>query len=306
MFKKSLAAVFVVASLAACGTSTTDSANTQSSAAAFPVTIDNAGTPVELATKPVSIISLSPTATEMLFAIGAGPQVVAVDDMSNFPAEAPKTDLSGFKPNVEAIVAKKPDLVVLADDMDKIVESLRAVNVPVLVEPAAQKIDDSYAQITQIGQATGHVQEATDLVTSMKSDIDAALAKIAKSDAELTYYHELDPTFYSVTSSTFIGQMYALAGLTNIADEANGAETGYPQLSAEYIVKANPTFIFLADVKCCSVNLSELSTRPGFDALDAVKSGNVVELDDDIASRWGPRTPELLTTIADALVKATK
>ena len=140
----------------------------------------------------------------------------------------------------------------------------------------------------------------------MKSDIDVALAKISKSDAEVTYYHELDPTFYSVTSATFIGQMYALAGLTNIADEANGADTGYPQLSAEYIIKANPSIIFLADVTCCSVTLAELSARPGFANLHAVKKGNVVELDDDIASRWGPRTPQLLNQIADALVTATK
>lgn len=306
MFKKSLAAVFVVASLAACGTSTPDTASTQAATAAFPVTVDNSGTPVEIKAKPVSIISLSPTATEMLFAIGAGPQVIAVDDMSNFPAEAPKTELSGFKPNVEAIVAKKPDLVVLSDDMDKIVESLRAVNVPVLVEPAAQKIEDSYEQLTQIGQATGNSEAAAQVIETMKKDIATALAKVTTSEEPLTYYHELDPTFYSITSSTFIGQMYSLAGLTNIADDADGADTGYPQLSSEFIVKANPSIIFLADVKCCSVNLAELSARPGFDALDAVKNGNVVELDDDIASRWGPRTPQLINAIADAIVAVNK
>ena len=306
MFKKSLAAVFVVASLAACGTSAPNSSSTQGNAAAFPVTIDNDGTPVAIAAKPVSIISLSPTATEMLFAIGAGPQVVAVDDLSNFPVEAPKTDISAFKPNAEAIVAKHPDLVVLSDDMDKIVESLRAVKIPVLVEPAAQKIEDSYAQLTQIGQATGNVDGAAKVVATMKSEVDAALAKITKSDSEVTYYHELDPTFYTVTSSTFIGQMYALAGLTNIADNATGAETGYPQLSAEYIVRANPDIIFLADVKCCSVSLAEISARPGLSRLSAIQKGNVVELDDDIASRWGPRTPELLNKIADALVAASK
>lgn len=305
MFKKTLAAVFVFASLAACGTSSApETANTPSSAASFPVTIDNAGTPVEIAAKPSAIISLSPTATEMLFAMGAGSQVVAVDDLSNFPAEAPKSDISAFKPNAEAIVAKKPDLVVLSDNMDKIVESLRAVNIPVLVEPAAATIDDTYAQLTQIGLATGNVEGAAKVVADMKAEIDAALAKITKSETPVTYYHELDPTFYSVTSATFIGQMYELAGLTNIADDASGSETGYPQLSAEYIVKANPDIIFLADVKCCSVSITELASRPGFDVLDAVKNGNVVELDDDIASRWGPRTPQLLTQIADALVAA--
>lgn len=302
MFKKYVAVALSVIALAACG-STSENDTAKSTGGTFPVTISNNGKDVTIAEKPIAIISLSPTATEMLFAIGAGSQVVAVDDQSTFPADAPISDLSGFTPNIEAIVAKQPDLVVVSNDIDNVIASLESAGVPVLLETAATTLDDTYSQITELGKATGQVQGATDLVTSMKSDIDTALKSLKKPAMPISYYHELDPTFYSVTSTTFIGQLYKLAGLENIADAAPDAQSGYPQLSAEYIVKANPGLIFLADTKCCSVNTAGLAARPGFAALDAVKSGAVVELDDDIASRWGPRTTDLFKAIVDAINK---
>ncbi len=303
-FKNHVAVALSALLLAACGSTTeNETAPAATTSAAFPVTITNNGTEVTIAEQPDAIISLSPTATEMLFAIGAGDQVIAVDDQSTFPAEAPISELSGFTPNIEAIVAKKPDLVVVSNDIDNVISALQAASIPVLLEGAAATLDDTYAQITELGLATGQVQGAEELVASMKSEIETALASLTKPANPVTYYHELDPTFYSVTSSTFIGQLYALAGLENIADAAPDAESGYPQLSAEYIVDANPSLIFLADTKCCSVNAAELAGRPGFDALDAVKNGNVVELDDDIASRWGPRTTDLFAAIVEAVNK---
>lgn len=302
---KSVAVAISVITLAACGgtSDTGSSASPTQAAATFPVTITNNGTDVTIAEQPDAIISLSPTATEMLFAIGAGAQVIAVDDQSTYPADAPISDLSGFTPNIEAIVAKQPDLVVVSNDIDNVIASLQAANVPVLLEGAAATLDDTYAQITELGLATGQVQGAADVVAKMKSDIQAATDSLKKPATPITFYHELDPTFYSVTSSTFIGQLYKLAGLENIADAAPDAESGYPQLSAEYIVEANPGLIFLADTKCCSVNSAELAARPGFDALDAVKNGSVIELDDDVASRWGPRTAELFAAIVEAVNK---
>ena len=302
---KSVAVAISVITLAACGgtSDTGSSASPTQAAATFPVTITNNGTDVTIAEQPDAIISLSPTATEMLFAIGAGAQVIAVDDQSTYPADAPISDLSGFTPNIEAIVAKQPDLVIVSNDIDNVIASLQAANVPVLLEGAAATLDDTYAQITELGLATGQVQGAADVVAKMKSDIQAATDSLKKPATPITFYHELDPTFYSVTSSTFIGQLYKLAGLENIADAAPDAESGYPQLSAEYIVEANPGLIFLADTKCCSVNSAELAARPGFDALDAVKNGSVIELDDDIASRWGPRTAALFAAIVEAVNK---
>ena len=299
--KKSLLGVVAGALLlSACGTSS-NNATTQSAAPAtsYPVTIQNNGTAVTISEQPKAIISLSPSATEMLFAIKAGDQVIAVDDQSNYPAEAPKSELSGFTPNAEAIIAKHPDLVVVSNDTDGIVKTLTDAKVAVLVEPAAMTIDDTYKQIAELGTATAHTTEANALVSDMKSKISESLTKV-KDVSGLTFYHELDNTFYSVTSSTFIGSIYKSAGLTNIADAAPDASSGYPQLSAEFIVKSNPSLVFLADTKCCSVSAAELAKRPGMSGLEAIKSGNVVELDDDIASRWGPRVVDLVDAIVNA------
>jgi len=121
----------------------------------------------------------------------------------------------------------------------------------------------------------------------------------------MTFYHKLDPAYFSVTSSTFIGQVYALLGLVNIADEAEGAGSGYPQLSEEYILSQNPDLIFLADTKCCAQGIETVSERNGWNALSAVSEGKVIELDDDIASRWGPRVVDFLEAIATAVEQMT-
>jgi iron complex transport system substrate-binding protein len=272
-------------------------------AGAFPVTIESVGGPVTIEGRPERVVSLSPTATEMLFAVGAGPQVVAVDEFSYFPEEAPVTDLSGYEPNVEAILGYEPDLVVLQGDPADLVASLGAAGVPALLLPAAEVVDDTYTQIEQLGAATGNVGGAAELVGRMQADIAELTAQVPEVAEPLTYYHELDDLLFSVTSSTFIGQIYALAGLENIADAADpdGDAFGYPQLSAEYLLSADPDLIFLADTKCCGQNATTLAARPGFDQLTALQEGNVVELDDDIASRWGPRIVDFLAAIVAAI-----
>jgi iron complex transport system substrate-binding protein len=257
-----------------------------------------AGT-ITLNAKPAKIVSLSPTSTEDLFAVGAGPQVRAVDDQSSFPASAPRTKLSGFTPNVEAIAKYKPDLVIISNDNGgKLAKRLRALHIPVMLEPAATKLTDVYAQINALGLATGHKTKAKAMVARMKSQIAQIVASVPKRATPLTYYHELSPDLYSATSSTFIGQIYGLLGLTNVADKAEGASSGYPQLSAEYLVASNPDFVFLADTKCCQQDATTVAARPGWSSMAAVKNGNVVGLDDDIASRWGPRIVNYLRAVA--------
>lgn len=254
----------------------------------------------EVDARPSAIVSLSPTATEMLFAIGAGDQIIAVDEYSNHPAAALEkpNELSGFEPNVEAIAALEPDLVVMMDD--RIAAQLDDLGIAVWVGPAAASFDDVYRQITELGEATGRVSEAADLVARMKADIDDAVASASGAAEGLTYYHELDPTLYSVTSATFAGQVYALFGLVNIAD---GAQEGndYPQLNPEYIVEADPDLIFLADTKCCGETAASLAARDGWGDIAAVTSGGVIELDDDIASRWGPRIVDFVRVVAAAV-----
>jgi iron complex transport system substrate-binding protein len=269
----------------------------------FPVTVTVDGTDTTIEDRPEAIVSLSPTGTEMLFAIGAGDQVVAVDEFSNFPEEAPTTDLSGFDPNLEAIIAYEPDLVILSGDRNDVVGGLAAVDVPTIVLSAATTFDDTYAQIELLGAATGNVGDAAEVVANMESDIEALVSDLPERDEPLTYYHELDDTLFSVTSSTFIGQVYALLGLENIADavDADGSAGGYPQLSEEYIIEADPDLIFLADAACCGQSAATVAARPGWDDMRAVTTGAVVEVDEDVASRWGPRLVDYLRDVATAI-----
>ncbi|MFT5223402.1 MAG: iron complex transport system substrate-binding protein, partial [Glaciecola sp.] len=295
--------------LAACGTSPEPAVipavaeTATASDTGFPVTVEADNGPVELLEMPVAIVSLSTTATEMLFAIGAGDQVVAVDEQSNFPAEAPLTDLSGFQPNVEAILGFNPDLVIISYDPGDLVAALAVAQVPTIMHDAATTLADTYRQIEQLGVATGHVADAAVVVSGIVSDLDAVVESLPESAAGLTYYHELDSTYFTATSSTFIGELYALLGLENIADAADpdGSSFGFPQLSAEYIVSANPDLIFLADTKCCDVTAASVAARDGWSQMTAITTGGVIELDDDIASRWGPRVVEYLVAIAAAI-----
>lgn len=249
----------------------------------------------------VRIVSLSPTATEVLFAIDAGDLVVAVDEYSYYPDAAPVTDLSGFTPNVEAIVGYEPTLVV----SESPIEGLDAVNVENLVLSAAATVDDVYTQIEQLGVATDRVGEAAELVSQMTTDIEAVLASLPEREAPLTYYHELDNTFYSVTSGTFVGHVYSMLGLVNAADAADpdGESFGYPQLSQEYLVAADPDIIFLADTLCCGQSAETVAARPGWDQMRAVANGTIVELNDDVASRWGPRIVEFIEVAGAAVAE---
>lgn len=248
------------------------------------------------------IVSISPTGTEIVFAVGAGDRVVAVDEYSYFPPEAPVTDLSGWNPNVEAIASYSPDLVVMHTDGD-VIASLEALGIAVLVHDAPVTFDDVYAQITQFGETLQQVDQAAQVVSDMQSKI-ADLVEAAPDGSGLSYFHELDNTLYSVTSGTFIGHVYSLFGLTNVADPADedGSSYGYPQLSDEYLLDADPDLIFLADIKCCNQSAETVAERPGWDLLSAVRNGRVVELDDDIVSRWGPRLVDFVAAISGALV----
>jgi iron complex transport system substrate-binding protein len=283
-------------------TTTSAPATTTTEAPAFPVTVEADNGPVTIDDEPQSIVSLSTVATEMLFAIGAGDQVVAVDDQSNYPEEAPMTDLSGFTPNVEAILAYEPDLVVISYDPGDLIASLDAQGVPVISYGAAATLDDTYRQIEGLGLATGHAEEAVVVNEQIQTDIDEIVTDTGDVAEGTSYYHEVDNTFYTVTSSTFIGQIYALFGIENIADpaDADGAAFGYPQLTGEFIVSADPDLVFLADA-LYGESVETVSARPGWDAMSAVQSGNIVELDSDVASRWGPRVVDLTRSISDAL-----
>jgi iron complex transport system substrate-binding protein len=269
----------------------------------FPVSVSAKNGKVTIAKRPQRIVSLSPTATEMLYAVGAGAQVVAVDSLSNYPRRAPRTTLSGFRPNVEAIAGYRPDLVVGDLDAGAVAE-LRALRIPVLVYEAPRQISGSYNQITQLGNATGHRTRAAGAVRSMRTRIARAVADARRAGARrLSVFHELTPDLYSATSRTFVGQMYRLLGLRNVADAADAAGSGYPQLSAEALIAANPDVVVLADSKCCGQNARTVAARPGWSTISAVRNRRVVAVDDDIASRWGPRVATFIRVVANAIAR---
>ncbi|QNN55175.1 ABC transporter substrate-binding protein [Nocardioides mesophilus] len=286
--------------LAGCGdgdTSSSEDPKPTASSADYPVTIDAVNGEVTLDQQPERIVSLSPSATEILFAIGAGDQVIAADEYSTYPQQAPTTELSAYDPNVEAIAGYSPDLVVIANDTNGIVGALAKLDIPTIVNPAPATIDEGYDGIAALGLATGHVDKTAKVVADMRAEIEKALD--AAPQEGLRVYHELDEKHYAASSSSFIGSVYDSLGATNIADAADKQKSGYPQLTEEAIIAADPELIVITDQ--VSYTADDVASRPGWENVSAVKNGNVVTVDADISSRWGPRLPQLIESIADAM-----
>lgn len=266
----------------------------------FPVTIESAAGSFTLDARPERIVSLSPTATELLFAIGAGEQVVAVDEFSTYPPEAPVTDLSGFDPNIEAVLAFDPDLVVVVYDANDLVAGLTAAGVPVLFSPAPVDIDSGYDIIGELGVAVGRIDETAEVIATLRDEMAQALA--AAPEADVRIYHELDDTYFSASSFGFIGSIYAELGATNIADAGDPDGTGFPQLTEEAIVEADPEIIVITDE--VGYTADDVAARPGWGEITAVVEGAIVMVEADIASRWGPRLPQFVTVVAEAMAAA--
>ena len=296
------------ASVSAAGAGATQSG---SATAGFPVTVSTAGGKTHLTTRPNAIVSLSPTATEMLYAIGAGSQVKAVDVNSNYPARAPITKLSGFQPNAEAIAGYKPDLVIISNNVAGIAGKLTALSIPVLTLPAAASLSDVYREFTELGTATGHATQAKSENTKLAAAVASIVAAEPKRAKPLTYFYELSANpYYSVTDSTFVGSVLSLLGMRSIADAATGAAAagGYPELSAEYILKANPDYILLADTGSADggQDVTTVTARSAWSVVTAVKDKHIIVLNADIASRWGPRIVDLLKSVAAGLKSGTQ
>jgi iron complex transport system substrate-binding protein len=306
MFRKTLLACALAFALMTAACSEETPSTTTAAPAAPPETTTAAAFPrdvlgVTIPGEPMRIVSASASHTEMIYALGVGDRLIATDLFSDWPPEAVETEkIDGFNIGVETVAALDPDLVILFFDPGEVVEGLGRLGIPTILFFAPATLDEAYAQIEAVGAAIGADSEGDALVAGMRADIEEITARIPTGDDLPTYYHELDPTLYSITSSTFIGSIYALAGMENIADPADEAGFGYPQLSAEYLIAANPDFIFLADTVCCGQSAATVAERPGWDTLTAVRTGRVIELDDSIASRWGPRIVEFLEMVVDA------
>jgi len=292
--------------LAACTQHQNPAAGPSPNSVAFPVTVTAANGAVRILARPMRILSLSATATQMLYGMGAGPQVVAVDKYSTDPPYAPRTSFTGYETSAEDYIAVHPDLVILAFDTGRsVMAQLATLHVAGLLLPPAASMDDTYTQIVELGQATGHGKEAAAEATSIRQGLDQVAASVGDRAKGRTYYQELDNTLYTATSKTFIGALYGRLGMVNVSDPADHSGSGYPQLNAEYLIQADPQYVFLADTVCCQQTAETFAARPGFSVLTAVRSHHVFGLQDSLASQWGPRVVDFLRTVAGDVVSGT-
>jgi len=302
MFRSGLSALLLLIGVVFWSGSASAGGPPSTAAPHFPMKVQTPNGVVTIKSQPRAIISLSASATEMLYAIGAGSQVKAVDKYSNYPPKAPMTSLDGFSASAEAIAKYKPDLVIVSYDPASFRAQMAKLRIPVIYDPAAPTLAVAYAQYIRLGRATGHLQGALKEVKYLKSRITSIVSSTPQATPGTTYYWELDPTYYSVTSSTFMGQLMSLLGLKSIADAVGvNSNGGYPQLNSEFILQANPTYIFLADSKCCQASAQTVTARPGWSTMTAVANNRILTLDDDVASRWGPRIVTLLQQVANFL-----
>ena len=310
-----LAVALIAAALAlfaaACGgssstsstpTATMKAAATPTSGPAFPVTVKRSdGKTLTLPAAPKHVVSLSPGATEVIYAIGAEGELAAVDKNANYPdaANAFPTKVDAYEPNIEAIRALNPDLVIFASDTSGLVAKLDELKVPVLyidIDTTARTVDDVLTQIGLLGQVTGTNDKATALVASLKARVDKVSSALQSLPAgsPLGVYHELDSTYYSASEGTFVGDLYKILKMKNIAGSGT---TTYPQLTQEAIIAANPQVIVLAD-EAYGVSVDSVKARPGWSAIDAVKNNKIFAINADIVSRPGPRIVDALEQLA--------
>lgn len=285
-----------LAAISACGDDDDDDASeatpaastTAAEEAVFPVTVtDSNGETLDITAQPEAIVTLAPSFTEVLFAIGAGDSVVATDDNTDYPPEAmdlPK--ISGFEPSVEGIASYNPDLVLLFFDPGGLQDALGQVGIASLFLATPTSVDGIYEQIETIGAATGYPAEAEELVSEMQTDIDSIVAEVPGDGPAI--FHEIDSTLYSTGPGSFTHEMFVLLGAENIA-----AATGepFPQMSNEAVIAANPDIILLSDA-AYGESAESVSVRPGWNQIAAVQDARVFAIDDDLVSRAGPRIVE--------------
>jgi len=287
--------------LAACGEEEEPAAGPEPTAAAagFPITVTRSdGRELTISQAPQRIASLSPGATEILYAVGAGPQIVATDLQSDYPAEAENTTrLDAYQPNLEAIAAVEADLIVIGTNQDDIVQALDGLGETVLFRDMPETIDGVMEQVRLLASATGHAEEGERLAEEMEGRIDAVTGKLTDVEEGPSIYHELDNTFFTVAPDSFVGDFYNLLKAHNIAE---GAATAYPQFSQEEILDRDPEVIILADADA-GESPQTVKARPGWDAISAVKSNRIHVIDPDIVSRPSPRVVDGLEQLARVL-----
>jgi iron complex transport system substrate-binding protein len=250
------------------------------------------------------IVSLAPSNTEIIYAVGAGDQIVGRDQLSDFPEAAKSvTDIGPTFDalNTEQIVSLKPDLVLAAEiNTPEQVKQLENLGLTVYYLKNPLTLEEMYGNLEIVAQLTGHEQETAALIESLKARVAAVDQKIAPLSSRPNVFYELDGTDpakpYTAGKGTFITQLIERAGGHNIASDLEG----YPQLSLEQVVAADPAFILLGDARY-GVSPESIAQRPGWENISAVKNGKVLPFNDDLVSRPGPRLVDALEELAKLL-----
>lgn len=297
MLRKTLLVTLLFVLLTACAPQATPTATVLTFT-------DGLGREISLNGPAQKVISLAPSNTEILFAIGAGSQAVGRDQLSDYPAEAANaTDIgSSFEAlNTELIVSLKPDLVLAAEiNTPEQVKQLEDLGLTVYYLKNPLTLEEMYSNLELVAQMTGHETETATLIESLKARVSAVDEKIAPISSRPGVFYELDATDpakpYTAGKGTFITQLIERAGGQNIAADIDG----YPQLSLEQVVAADPAFIILGD-SAYGVTPESIASRPGWEDLSAVKNNQVFPFDDNLVSRPGPRLVDALEELAKLL-----
>lgn len=275
--------------------------------AGYPIVVDRSdGQRLTIEQAPRRVVSLSPGATEIIYAIGAEAALVAVDNQADYPPAAASfpTKVDAYEPNVEAIAALEPDLVIVPDNGSGIVEALDRLGIPVLyqdLDTDVLTVQSVLGQIALFGQVFDRRDAANELVADLSERISAiknALRQVDSATVAPKVYHELDSTFFTASTASFIGDVYNTLRVRNIAGDGGGQ--AYPQLTQEAIISANPDVIVLADEEF-GVTIESVKQRPGWDAIAAVQNNRIYSIDPDIISRPGPRIVDALEQLARAI-----
>jgi iron complex transport system substrate-binding protein len=316
MFRKTLLFTLLITLLTACAPQATPTVDTAPSeviatqapateAASFRIFVDGLGREITLHEYAQRVVSLAPSNTEILFAIGAGSQVVGRDEFSDYPAEAASIESVGGsfgEYSVEAVVALEPDLVLAAEiNTPELVKQLEDLGLTVYYLKNPVTLEEMYTNLEIVGQLTG--QDVADQVDSLKARVAAVDEKIAPISARPTVFYEIDASDaskpYTYGPGTFGDLLITRAGGANLVTLAGIADP-YPQVSLEQIVATDPTLIVLGD-SMWGVTPESVVARPGWESIDAVENGNIFPFDDNLVSRPGPRLVDGLEQLAKLL-----
>jgi len=257
---------------------------------------DDYGRAVTLAGTPERIVSVAPTPTEILFAVGAGPQVVGVDDYSDYPEQVSNlTKVGSFTLTLETIVALRPDLIVASDLVPKQqLEQIELRGIPYVIF-ADRTLEDVFKTIRLAGIITGHVEQADALASSLSVRVDALTNKTQAAGVSApSVYLEYYP-MWTYGPGSFGDDLIALAGGTNVASNTSSE---YPQVTNEYVIATNPEIIVYTTGVMSTTTTESIVARPGWSNITAVKESHIYSIDDNLLSRYGPRIVDGLEDLA--------